>query len=32
LLPRDKQKMLAEIDQALTVDESQFRPAHLSRL
>ncbi|NLT20426.1 MAG: radical SAM protein [Syntrophomonadaceae bacterium] len=32
LLPRDQATMLASIDHALTIDERQFRPAHISRL
>jgi radical SAM superfamily enzyme len=29
LLPRDREKMLASIDHALTIPESEFRPPHL---
>lgn len=32
LLPRDKEKMLAAIEEGLSLDESRFRPAHISRL
>lgn len=32
LIPRDRHKMLADIDTALTIDESRFRLPHLSRL
>lgn len=32
VLPGDREKMLAQIDKALTYDESCFRPAHISRL
>jgi radical SAM superfamily enzyme YgiQ (UPF0313 family) len=32
MLPDDREKMLAQIDKALTYDESQFRPSHISRL
>jgi len=32
LIPGDRIKMLSEIDKALSIDESHFRPAHLSRL
>jgi radical SAM superfamily enzyme YgiQ (UPF0313 family) len=32
LLPGDKNLMLNQINQALSIDESQFRPSHLSRL
>ena len=32
LLPRDQAAMLESIDHALTIDESRFRPAHISRL
>lgn len=31
-LPRDKEKMLQEIDEALKIDEKHFRPPHISRL
>ncbi len=31
-LPEDKNKMLASIDHALSLDKSHFRPSHLSRL
>lgn len=31
-LPDDKDKMIASIDEALSLDESNFRPAHRSRL
>ncbi|HEX3010553.1 MAG TPA: radical SAM protein [Syntrophomonadaceae bacterium] len=31
-IPRDKERMLAEINQALTIPESRFRPADISRL
>lgn len=32
LIPRDRPEMLAEIDQALQIDEKRFRPAEISRL
>lgn len=32
LMPRDRGKMLMAIEQGLTMDESYFRPPHLSRL
>lgn len=32
LLPRDKDYMIQEIDKALQIPESKFRPPHLSRL
>jgi len=32
MLPQDKDKMLASIDHALTLDSSHFRPPHRSRL
>jgi len=32
LLPRDRNKMLAEIDKALSIDESRFRLPHYSQL
>ncbi|NLU50727.1 MAG: radical SAM protein [Syntrophomonadaceae bacterium] len=31
-IPRDREHMLQEIDYALTIPESRFRPAHLSHL
>lgn len=32
IIPDDREKMLAGIDEALTYDENRFRPAHISRL
>ncbi|MGE5405486.1 MAG: B12-binding domain-containing radical SAM protein [Candidatus Saccharibacteria bacterium] len=32
ILNQDREKMLAQVDQALTVPEDRFRPAHLSAL
>lgn len=32
LIPRDREAMLAEIDEALQIDEKRFRPAEISRL
>lgn len=32
VIPNDREIMLAGIDEALTYDESSFRPAHISRL
>lgn len=32
LIPRDKEIMLAEIDKALSIEESYFRPPHIGRL
>lgn len=32
LIPRDREQMLADIDQALQIDEKRFRPADHSRL
>lgn len=32
MIPDDREEMLAQIDEALTYDESRFRPAHKSRL
>lgn len=32
VIPRDKEDMLAGLDQALQIDEARFRPAHHSRL
>ena len=32
IIPGDREKMLAGIDEALTYDENRFRPAHISRL
>ncbi|WP_054695417.1 radical SAM protein [Syntrophomonas palmitatica] len=32
LLPRDREAMLESVDQALQIDESRFRPAHISHL
>lgn len=32
IIPRDRQEMLAQIDYALQIDESRFRPPEISRL
>lgn len=32
IIPDDREKMLAGIDEALTYNENRFRPAHISRL
>lgn len=32
IIPGDRDKMLADIDKALTINESRFRPPHLGRL
>jgi len=32
ILPRDREAMLESVDQALQIDESRFRPAHISHL